>query len=114
MYCRDQYSTCLTLLNDCITLDPNLSVLYSNRAVTQFHLNQPDETFNDLKKAISINPLDYVARFNAFSVNMIRENKEEAFQELCLSLSGAYLALGRVRGEQEWLHKAVEYSFNNK
>ena len=37
-YCRDDYTSCLNILNDCIGIDPGLSVLYSNRAIARFHL----------------------------------------------------------------------------
>jgi hypothetical protein len=45
---------------------------------------------------------------------MLEGQTDEAFKELSLSLSGAYLVLGRLRGEEEWLGKAIEYASNNK
>ena len=45
---------------------------------------------------------------------MLHGEAEGAFREMCLSLSGAYLALGRLRREEEWLSKAIEYAHNNK
>lgn len=41
-----------------------------------------------------MNQLDYVARFNMFSIMFLNDQIEQAYEQLCLSLSGAYFALG--------------------
>lgn len=48
MYCDDDYPTCLALLNDCITLDPTCSILYSNRAIAHFHQKDLQRSLQDL------------------------------------------------------------------
>ncbi len=40
MYCQGNYAACLALLSDCLTLECDRSILYSNRAIANFHLKQ--------------------------------------------------------------------------
>lgn len=114
MYLEGNYPVCLALLNDCILLEPTLSILYSNRAISNFSLQEIDSALADLQKSIEINHLNYVAYFNLFSLNFLESKSEEAFKNLCFSLSSIYTVLSRHAKNIDWINQAIFYSYNNK
>lgn len=114
MYCQGNYEACLALLSDCLALDFDRSIIYSNRAIANYHLKQMENSFEDLEQALRINHLNYIAYFNLFSLHFINGNHAQSFKNLCLCISSAYTVLCRSEPNLEWLDNSLHYSYNNK
>lgn len=114
MYKEGNYPVCLALLNDCILLEPTLSILYSNRAISNFGLKEIDDALLDLQTSVQINHLNYIAYFNIFSINFQMQRQEPAFQNLCFSMSSGYTVLARRIKNTDWINQSLYYSYNNK
>lgn len=68
---------------------------------------------DDLEKAIEMNPFNYLAYFNLFSV-LTRCNEDwEAFNNLCCSLSCMYLLKAKTTKKIDLVEKSLQYANNN-
>lgn len=114
MYREGNYEACLALLNDCILLEPARSILFSNRAIANFHLKEIAESFCDLNLSVRLNHLNYLAYFNLFSLHMVQDQNELAFAKLCLCLSSAYTYVCRHAKTEQSIERALYYCWNNK
>jgi len=67
--------------------EPNLHILYNNRAVTYKELNRPDEALEDINKALKINKNYSVGYLTRAGIYLDLEDKENACKDFKKALS---------------------------
>jgi tetratricopeptide (TPR) repeat protein len=92
---------------------PNNSNLYVNRALFLSQLGHDEEAIRDIEKAIKINPRNYIAYFNLFSILTKLVEDDEALSALCCSLSCLYLIRGKLTKNLEDAEKSIAYCNSN-
>jgi tetratricopeptide (TPR) repeat protein len=96
-----------------IEADPDNSMLLSNRALFNSQLGLNPEAVHDLHAALRINPLNYIAYFNLFSIQTLNNEDHEAYENLCCSLSCLHLIKAKKTKILGDVEHAIKYAKNN-
>jgi Flp pilus assembly protein TadD len=65
-----------------ITLNPNLAEAHHSLGVVYFHIGLMDKGEEEIRKALTIDPSDNLARFRLATINVTRGKYEEALAML--------------------------------
>ena len=76
-------------------------------------MNDDDQALIDIGKSLELQPLNYIAYFNLFSISMKDSQEDKAIQNLYCALSVMYLLRGKYKKNVNDLSKAIELAHNN-
>lgn len=88
--------------------------MHLNKALFSYRLGDLTRSLAEINQAMSLDPLNYHAYFNLFSIQMESGQFEAAYKNLCCCLSVGYLLAGKSTNNPSSVDKAIEFSFNNK
>jgi len=92
---------------------PRNSNLHLNSAVFRSQLEEDEQALEDINSSLELNPRNYIAYFNKFSLQYRNNNDNEAFDSLCCSLSCLYLMKAKSEKSIDYADKAIKYCYNN-
>ncbi len=113
LFYNGDYSEGLKEISQIMRTETNNSNLYVNRALFHSQLGNDEEAIRDIEKAIKINPRNYIAYFNLFSILTKLIEDEDALAALCCSLSCLYLIRGKLTKSLQDVDKSIGYCLNN-
>lgn len=89
-YKRGQYPLAKSLLLRALNTEAGVYEVHSNMGVVQLALGEKNEALKSFKKAIELNPNDYVSASNAGSLYVIEQDFEKATVVLEIAYSKGY------------------------
>ena len=92
---------------------PNNPMLLANRGIFLSQMNEDDQALIDIGKSLELQPLNYIAYFNLFSIYMKDSQEDKAIQNLYCALSVMDLLRGEYKKNVNDLSKAIELAHNN-
>ena len=92
---------------------PRNSNLHLNSAVFRSQLEEDQKALQDIQNSLDLNPRNYIAYFNKFSLQYKNSDDSEAFDSLCCSLSCLYLMKAKSEKSVEYADKSIKYCYNN-
>ena len=113
LFYEAKYDSALRSINQYIETKPRSSMAFNNRALIHLNMGNSSLAKEDIKFALELNHLNYIAYFNLFSVYSREKDLEAALLALQGALSCLYLIKGRLTKDKQVLTKAIELSVNN-
>ena len=92
---------------------PLNSNLHVNRAIFYSQLDQDQQAIDEIRTALELNPHNYIAYFNRFSLEFRNCQDSDALRSLCCSLSCLHLMRAKKTRSIESAGKAIKYCSNN-